>query len=153
MFEASAASLYWLTWLVEQVGIEPTPIHLMRVAYIPIILLLQIKINYTTFRLQLPGVGRSWLWSGSTVQESNLVYPSGGIEPSLRVANTGHPSLQWNIISTISKHIYDPRLCLVLSDLSYTICFDMVGQEGFEPSVILSCKDSGFGHSHHCPSA
>ena len=27
----------------------------------------------------------------------------------------------------------------------------MVGQEGFEPSVILSCKDSGFDHSHHCP--
>lgn len=27
----------------------------------------------------------------------------------------------------------------------------LVGQEGFEPSLILSCKDSGFDHSHHCP--
>ena len=27
----------------------------------------------------------------------------------------------------------------------------LVGQAGFEPAVILSCKDSGFGHSHHCP--
>lgn len=27
----------------------------------------------------------------------------------------------------------------------------LVGQAGFEPAVILSCKDSGFDHSHHCP--
>lgn len=27
----------------------------------------------------------------------------------------------------------------------------LVGQVGFEPTVILSCKDSGFDHSHHCP--
>ena len=32
-----------------------------------------------------------------------------------------------------------------------TRLLSLVGQEGFEPSVILSCKDSGFDHSHHCP--
>lgn len=36
-------------------------------------------------------------------------------------------------------------------NLTKEFILKLVGQEGFEPSVILSCKDSGFDHSHHCP--
>lgn len=38
-----------------------------------------------------------------------------------------------------------------VTNINKTYIKKLVGHEGFEPSVILSCKDSGFDHSHQCP--
>lgn len=40
---------------------------------------------------------------------------------------------------------------LNFASLNEASVLNLVGQVGFEPTVILSCKDSGFDHSHHCP--
>lgn len=38
-----------------------------------------------------------------------------------------------------------------IKNISHEFIELLVGHEGFEPSIILSCKNSGFDHSHQCP--
>lgn len=70
--------------------------------------------------------------------------------------NSINPSLGYKDIDKIAWVAEQNQITVAVIDknnlnLNFVNKLLMVGQEGFEPSVILSCKDSGFDHSHHCP--
>lgn len=95
----------------------------------------------------------------SSTYEADLFLPNYNLylDPKNNfLINNINPSLGYKDIDKIAWVVEQNQITVAIIDKdNITIDFVnkllLIGQEGFEPSVILSCKDSGFDHSHHCP--